>query len=333
MAEAPDTECEPLDIAGIVVGVTGPEPCRRVVRRRFGSTRRPGAAPEIRLDLGDEPDPVPGGEPDAVVQNIAVWEPRDAGAATVFAAHRTTARVAGTEVRVGGPVETPVDRTAFDMVCQCAVGVAVASPRRALVHAAVVARGRGAVLVVGGSGRGKSTAAVAAFASGWELCGDDLAVVERDADAWVVTAVRRPVAVPAEVLVGLPGADSAVVVEGDDPARARRALPLEILAAGRRRLAAVVVAGHDAGDGRVEPLGAGSLDPVVGALATIPTPGILRRHLAVLSGLAGLPSFRLSHAADPDRRRRRAGAMLDEIAAAVGLDPGAAGLQSGEAGQ
>lgn len=325
MAEATDTQLELLDVGGVAVGVTGPEPWRRVVRRRFGSTRLPEAAAEIRLALESEAHPVPGGEPDAVVQNIAVWEPVRTGSATVFAAHRTTARVAGAEVRVGGPVDTPVDRTAFDMVCQCAVGVAVASPRRALVHAAVVARERGAVLVVGGSGRGKSTTAVAALASGWELCGDDLAVVERDGEGWAVTAVRRPVAVPVEVLEGLPGAASAVVVEGDDPARDRRALPLEVLAGGRRRLVAVVVADHGEGEGRVEPLRAGSLDPFVGALATVPTTGILRRQLAVLSGVAGLPGFRLAHAADPDRRRRRAGAMLAEIAASIGLDPAAAG--------
>ncbi len=352
-------DAEFVGVGGVRVRVEGPAGHREVVARRFGRGGRtvglrPPGRPDVRLVLDPDPGPVPETDPDAVVQNVRVWHE---GAVTLLGAHRGLAEIRGTGIRIGAPAGDDLERSVLDSLCQFAVALALVTPRRALVHGAVVARGDAAVLLVGPSGRGKSTAALAALESGWELLGDDLAVVRRDGGTpvpdpgsaagsgsvsgpWLVEGVRRPVAVPADMLDGLALRERSRPVATDAPAgpgvvggsgaptgrdpggvtgRARRELPLDVLGRGPRRLVGVVVVDHDRGEGLLQELATGSLDAVVGALATVPTAPVLRRHLPVLSAVASLPAHRLAHAASVGHRRRRAGEMLEELATRLGL--------------
>lgn len=63
-------------------------------------------------------------------------------------------------------------------------------PEALRLHAGVVARGDHAVLVVGGSGAGKTTFTVAAIEAGWDYLSDEVACV--DADALTVEAYPKP---------------------------------------------------------------------------------------------------------------------------------------------
>ena len=61
---------------------------------------------------------------------------------------------------------------------------------RLLLHGAMIARGTDAALILGDTGAGKSTAAYAGLRAGWDLCSDDLVVV--DASGSSLTERRHP---------------------------------------------------------------------------------------------------------------------------------------------
>ena len=92
---------------------------------------------------------------------------------------------------------------------------------RHVLHAAAVEREGQAVVVLGGSGAGKSTFAYAAAHAGWGIVTDDLCIVEAG-DGVYVTGFPKPVNVPSDVLAATPV--DAARLAGD--ARDRWALPL-----------------------------------------------------------------------------------------------------------
>ena len=87
---------------------------------------------------------------------------------------------------------------------------------RWLVHAGALAWGDGAVLVVGGSGAGKSTTCAAAAAAGLEHLGDDLCLVEPGTPPMVHRAYTTTKLLPDAVTrLGLDSADgSGPLVDG-----------------------------------------------------------------------------------------------------------------------
>ncbi len=179
-----------------------------------------------------------------------------------------------------------------------------------VLHGAMVARPDGAVLLVGPTGAGKSTASLAALARGWELHSDDLVVVGLGPGGPVCSGVPKR-----------PSVDSALArhlgwrcEDLPSDARGRLMLAADTLSVGDRPLVAVVGLGHDAGTGRLEILGP---DERLTALALscleVPRDGVLGRRLALFAAMAALPGYRLLHAADPGVRVERAGELLQRV--------------------
>ncbi|MEM8902853.1 MAG: hypothetical protein AAGF02_04045, partial [Actinomycetota bacterium] len=280
-----------LDVGGLAVEVIADQERSSVVRARFGPDLHPEDAVDVRLRIveGDARRPVR--SPDARAVDADLWFDGDR---LVLARPGVRAERRGREVEIVVEPRGSHD-DGVDLLCQYAVAAAAATPDRALLHGAALARDDGALVVVGSSGAGKSSLAAAAWRGGWDLLADDLVVVRRrEAGGPEVVGVRRPPLLPAELLD-----DPGDVAELD--ARARRQLPAEVLGRGSRAIRAVVIVGHDDGAGRV-----GEIDDearvaeLIHGLAAPPVAPVLAAHLPVLAALGELPVLRLLHAARSD---------------------------------
>ncbi len=289
-----------IDVGGVAVSVVANPSYSVFATDRIGSLRSV-EQPTIVLRLGpDQPVP-PDRDPDQHLEMIDSWFEGDdlwmklGGAVTL---------VSGNEVVVGGPIDGGAGYKSIDLMVQFGLAAAMASPDRIMVHGAVVSKNDEALLVVGKSGRGKSTAATAAMANGWDLLTDDLAVahpVKRR-----VRGVARPPRIPADLA-------NAYGIEGrlEPGERGRMILDEKALAEGDRRLAGLVMVDH--GDaGSLARLQQADLHAIDDALAVPPFGPVMRRHLVSAAALVAIPTFRLLHAADEAIRADRALELLDE---------------------
>ncbi len=298
--DAMDELATTLDVAGISVATDAADArYSKCLHNRLGA--EPAlAAPSVGVRIGPDTR-APDRPADQEMEGFAAWWDNEViwigrGSAVV--------RVAPDQVAVGGPIDTLKEEDLLDDLLQFGVSAVLTSADRMVIHGAVVARDGEALVLVGPSGQGKSTLAAAALLAGWDLLGDDLAIVHPHQPS--VQAVRRSPMIPAEVAAdhGLEGA----IVPGP---RGRFQLPVSTLATGTRRLVGVVSVAH--GDaGGVEPVEGADLATLDGALAVPPFRPIIRRYLATGAALIALPIMRLHHARDPEVRVKRAQASLEE---------------------
>ncbi|MEZ5247562.1 MAG: hypothetical protein R2707_20910 [Acidimicrobiales bacterium] len=288
-----------LDVAGIAVRVRAEDRSYADCALSRLGTEKSDAEPEIDLVLDSRAPEVAAGARRQEMDGFLGWEDDDS---LWIGLRDSRAVVRGTAVHVGGAIdgESPLDL--FDDLLQFAIAVAVARPDRLMMHAAVVALGDEALLLVGPSGRGKSTLSAAALVGGWDLLGDDLAVI--DAGAMSARGVARRPMVPASVATahGLTG-------EMEDGPRQRLRLPASTLTTGSRRLVGIVTVDHGT-EGHVEDLGRGDLSVLDDGYAAPPFRQALRRQLAASASLVALPAVRLAHARDESTRIARAQDLL-----------------------
>ncbi len=291
-----------IDAGGITIAAwAADDRYAATVRERLGAVPCDADEPEITLRVGPGVPPLPDGEEAQPLEGYLGWE----DGSVIWIADRDMAvRIDGSDVVVGGTMNTRREEDRLDDLLQFGVATAGATPNRVMLHAAAIARGDDALLLVGGSGRGKSTLAGSALVGGWTLLGDDLAVI--DASTLSVRAVRRAALIPHEVTEphGLEGVQ-------EDGKRGRVGLPLETLGVGSRRLVGVISVEHGT-DGAATRRDAHDLDVLHTALAVPPFRGVIRRHLAVGAALLSLPAVTLEHAQDPSLRVPRAIELLDD---------------------
>ena len=293
-------------IGSVPVEVSAESEYARLVSGRFGvSISTNNTDPEVRLEVSSATSEVPDRDPD-YADAVRTWsEP----GRFVLAAGSATAVVESDVISVGGPLDSENDEIAIDCLLQSALAIRLSDRDRLLAHGAAVARDSSGILIVGGSGRGKSTAAAAAMFGGWRLLADDLVVVDLAGPR--ITGVLRPPMLMPSLVEGTEFAGGADSVVGDRRQRLR--LPASVLDDRTYELEAVVVVDHGDARGGLDPLISGSLDIVQGALAVDPAPAVVRKMLPGLARLAALPTFRLSHAREESERLDRALEMLDEV--------------------
>lgn len=307
-------------VGGMVVGVSADARDLDLVERRFGQTATVGA-PELVVEVGLEAVPLPERPPDDRAIDAEVWF----DAANVWWSWRgVTAHHTAMSVRIGPPASPGEDvDAAVDLLAQYGLAAAAARRDRVLVHGAALGRDGEALLVVGSSGAGKSTLAGAALLAGWSLLGDDLVVVRHADGVMTVEGVARPPLLPDDIVGGSADRLDAELV---DPDRGRVEIPAALLATGRRPVRAIVVVGHDEGDGTWEHVDPGARPgALVQGLAVPPVPPITRAHLPMLALLGRRPVSRLRHARPVEIRARRAIELLQEIWIAAGDLPAVAG--------
>lgn len=299
-----------MDLAGVTIALRTAAPSlSRYFDWHFGGLPESRAPVDLWIELRAETMATPPEDPTMYDGPVTRWE-RETGDLLLRHDLGSGASLHGDVLILG--VESP-PRAQWRVVRQLlfsALSWYLDQRGKLLLHGAMVSRDGAALLLLGSTGGGKSTAAVAAALSGWELNSDDLVVVSEGFDGPVLTGVPKRAAADAEVaarlgrhLEPLPG----------DP-RGRLMLPQALLVAGEAPLAALVTVEHDEGGGEIRTLPAdAALGSLVSASLESGRVGVLRRHLRLLAGLAAHPHFRLAHAADPGVRVDRAAELLDEI--------------------
>ncbi len=189
-----------------------------------------------------------------------------------------------------------------------------------LLHAGAICNNGRAVLVLGGTGAGKSTLILGALQDGWSVLSDDLVTLKFESSRPMVTGIPRPLVVPSEVARG----DIPIVFPVADP-RARVELEFEAWDRGSHPISAIVVAGHgDADEALLQPIERPDLLRLLVHSALAQQPRRVRRYVAAAAGLSDLPAWRLLHSPAPDTRSRRAAEALRTL-----LDPEALPLPAG----
>ncbi len=185
---------------------------------------------------------------------------------------------------------------------------------RYVLHAAgLVAENGAAYVVLGASGQGKSTLALAAVTSGWRLLGDDLVVIRRGAAGLEASGIARRVAVPGDLgaVLGVP----APPVTGDH--RGRWELDVDVLSRGWFPVAGIVEVGHSpTPDGELSALpGEDAMYRVLGGFSSVTDPLLLTKFFPIAGSLCQFPRWRLGHGVDPGTRLEVAQRLLEQVTA------------------
>ncbi len=316
MGQAIDTDSgttETIDLGGVAVTFeTASAAITQLVHNRFGSRKADPRAHSVRLQVRERT-----ADDDRSLTALAddVWHQiegcqlteTDSGAILNLGEGPNDAVVEGPDVTVRFDPRPGADLKPIGALMQFGVALAMATPTRLLAHGAALADGNEAVLVVGLSGQGKSTAALAGVTGGLSLLGDDLATV--DVSEMTVAGVQRKPVVPADQ-----AAYCGEIGEPIDGLDDRRRVRLENVAPTPEpaRLIGLVVVGHHDRGGALTELKKGDLAVLDRALAIPPFPMVLRRHLPAMAALAGLPAAELLHAADPAHRLDRSAELLGQ---------------------
>ena len=280
----------------------------------LGGARVIGAVPLVRLSATAVAPSVPSATPDLSTPEFDTWRP---ARGEVVLRHRSglTARATGTTIDIGGEA-TQFDAH-FRRVCLTALAHLLAQHDRFVVHgAAMVTSGR-AVLVLGGTGAGKSTLAYCALLAQWDVLADDLVVLRSSDSGPTVGGVPRPLAVPSDVLDG--NAFDGRPLAGDG--RGRRELPPGVIAAGSYPVAGSIVVKHaDEARGAIGPIGGHELlHDLLGSWAPIESPDDLERILPIAAAVARGPATVLSLGREPATRVADTIRLLDDVRAQFGL--------------
>lgn len=252
---------------------------------------------------------IPAGSPSRALAYVDLWyEGRDV--LWIRSGDRIAARSDRESVVVGGGAPTALGRE-FRFVCLLALTHFLAWRGRHLLHGAALAVDGQTVLVLGGSGTGKSTLAFAAYQRGWPVLADDAVLVcDRDG-AVVVHGLPRPIAVAADVAVTRIRGGRPV----PDDLRQRMELAPGTLTRTASDVDAVVLArGGDARGPSLEPVaGPEILRAILGTTISIADPALRPDIFEVAGALARLPRWSLTHGLDETRALADASECLDRL--------------------
>lgn len=252
---------------------------------------------------------VPPGPPTEDYGAVRLW--RATGVLVAVSADVLSAQVQDGCVRLVPGTGTPAQvGRAFRQLLPFILAHALAPSGKVVLHAGAFLDRAGAVVVLGGTGAGKSTLVYAARQHGRGVLGDDLVVLVRNGDAVQVAGIPRPFAVDAADPTGLP-ADARPV---SDDQRGRWQFPLDGRP-GWHDAVGVIHVGHSAvPDGTLRGLDSSpAWDLVLGSFPAAADAPRLRAAFPALAALSRLPMWRLEHGSDPATRLSVAGRLLDDV--------------------
>jgi tetratricopeptide (TPR) repeat protein len=296
-----------IEIGGVSVGITATDAMRAAaVRALLGRTAPSDRGPIVRLSFGGHRVPPPDRGPDDRAGELQIWH--DDAALGIAYGTLIGARVESGRATLGG--YAPDLGRVFHQVAPYMLASLLAPHGRFVLHGGAIQREGRAVLVLGGSATGKSTAVLGALQDGWSVLADDLAVVRSGLAGPLVSGIPKPLVVPGDVL-------SQEMRFGPSPAdpRARVELPFEAWDRASHPVSAVVIVGHgDRTAAIVEPIERTQLLGKLFDAMLSRQPSNMRRYFSVAVALCDMPAFRLRHSRAPQVRARQA---ADAIAAGL----------------
>jgi hypothetical protein len=284
-----------IEIGDLPVGVIATDAMRAsAVRALLGRVAPTDRDPVVQLHFGGHRLAPPARDPDDCAGELRIWH--DDQALEIAYGRHVGARVESDRGTLGG--YAPDLGRVFHQVGPFMLGSLLAPHGHFVVHCGAIQRDGRAVLVLGGSGLGKSTLVLACLQDGWGVLTDDLAVLRSGPTGPLVSGIPKPLVVPGDVTAGAPwGSDS----------RARVTVPFEAWDRDSHPVGAVIVVGH--GDGpttTVEPI---EHPKLLGALydsMLSRQPSNLRRFFGLAAMLCDVETFRLRHSRVPEVRIREA---------------------------
>lgn len=301
-------------IARLPVELTATDDGRwRAMEALFGTCPTADGDPVLSVAFVGSAPAAPSRPADVRFSDVELWY-GDQGAVTRHASGLVIVRDGGA-ILAGGPDLGADLPRAFRRSLQHVLVDALVEHGCFGLHAAALARGADAVVVLGDTGAGKSTLAISAQRAGWEVLTDDIVWLELRGIGLALTGFPKPLHVPPDLRGAVPS--GGVPLVGDDRGRyiATDGLTTDDTP---RVLRGVVVVRHGEGAGGLAPIEAQS-ERVRLAMRSFPLqahPPRVRQFLPVATRLARAPAVTLAHAEDPARRADRAAAMLAEAWAA-----------------
>lgn len=294
MMPNPSTFEAVVDIAGLPTRFWATSAARRgAVEAAIAALEPTGAHPELQVSFDDCVPRVDPCGPALVDGDVQAWWDDQ----LTLAHGGLTATVRGDVAHVGGEQHNPA--RGFRQLLPYLLTDLLGRHDRFVLHAGAVQRNDRAVLVLGGTGAGKSTTVVAAMADGWRVLSDDLVAVRRTATGVDVAGIPRPMAVPADVAARLGVA--AEPIDGDPRQRVLVEAPLS---RGWFPLVGTFVSGHASSTyGTNERLnGVDALRWVVYAHLARHERTRLHAYLPVAAAVVRAGVTHLSHGTDVDAR-------------------------------
>jgi glycosyltransferase involved in cell wall biosynthesis len=259
----------------------------------------------LEVTFGTDATPTPEGRHDYADGAVRAWWRGD----DLFLTHgRFAAHVGGTRAQLSGDGEPG---RAFRQLFPYVVTHLLASRDLYVLHAGAVQRGHHAVLVLGGTGSGKSTVVVGALRSGWTALADDLVVVRLGQEGPEVLGIAKPLAVPADIVEAVPVPVHPIV--GD--VRGRWQVPADASSPAWFPVASTIVSAHGAAsEGGFSALTSKELfEWLLYSFLARHERGRLRCYLRVAAALTCLESWQLYHGRDASTRVRQVEDLLQRI--------------------
>ncbi|MCK9487722.1 MAG: hypothetical protein M0R73_13695 [Dehalococcoidia bacterium] len=285
---------------------TSSEAHAAAMAQMFGALPTSDEAPRARIDFGPGAIALPAGPPDESLGDVQCWH--EPGGVAVEHMSGLTARVSEGTATVRG--DCPDLSLVLRWICQPVLAYLLAPFDRFLLHAGAAGREGSALVLLGQSGSGKSTATYAALCAGWEVLGDDHVVLRRTGKGIEVTGIPKPLSVPGEVAGDLPAGARRMHDERD-----RWELPSALIAVGWRQLASAVAVRHaDSPEGAIHPTD--RLRLLREMIAAFPASGShepLTRFLPLAATVSRDAHSELRLGRDPARRVQDAGRLLGRI--------------------
>ena len=303
-----------VDVGGVAMRLSASDrPRATAVAALFRHALPSSAVPECVVRFTTDQFAVPSTAPATLLDGLELWRP-EPGELVLRSTNGLIARVSENEIAVAG--DAPALAREFRYVAMIALTHVLASRGRHVLHGGAVVCDDRALLVLGGSGTGKSTLVLAALRSGWSALTDDLVAVQRRDGTVVALGLPRPISVPRDVVVD----EFAQGVAVPEDARDRIELPAATLTTSSHAVAGVIVVsrgGHVMAS--LEPVAAhAALRLILGASASLADPQLLRDVFAIAAAIARLPAWSLQHGSDPSSRLDEASLRLADIRALLG---------------
>lgn len=283
-------------IGGLGVALTGETPeALAELERVLDPATRSDQVPELTLHAAPGALVRPLRPPDRVAQHVEFWTSDDAE--TLCTLQRHIALVSG-----GRAVLDPGEDTSLGLhtLLFPVLSLMFAARGDCVVHAAafVDPSWGGAVLVLGGSGQGKSTLITAALSSGQPVLSDDLVIARLDESGGLaVCGVPQSLSLPGDVT------QNGLTIAGDR--RGRRRPPATVrLDPGWHQVRCVVVVGHSShAEGHLRPAEPRAVfHELLNSTVEGLMPGTARHAFPFAAAAGRLPGWRLGHAGDPRAR-------------------------------